>query len=65
MLLSLFNEYGTTYEYICTYIHTDIACVQHVNVGLAQACPNYVAIVNSSRRYDRANIEVISHGRVI
>ena len=42
--LSLFNEYeciyGTTYEYIHTYIHTDTACVQHVNVGLAQARPN-------------------------
>ena len=25
---------------IHTYIHTDTACVQHVNVGLAQARPN-------------------------
>ena len=23
-----------------TYIHTDTTCIQHVNVGLAQACPN-------------------------
>ena len=27
--------------YIQTYIHTDSACVQHVNVGLAQAQANY------------------------
>ena len=26
---------------IHTYIHTDTACVQHVNVGLAQARPKY------------------------
>ena len=32
--LSLFNEYEIT------YIHTDAACVQHINVGLAQARPN-------------------------
>ena len=34
--LSLFNKYeiyGTTYEYIHTYIHTDTARVQHINVG--------------------------------
>ena len=45
--------YGTnTYKqtYIHTHIHTyiqtdkqtDTACVQHVNVGLAQAHPNYL-----------------------
>ena len=34
--------YGMTYEYIQTYMHIDTACVQHVNVGLAQARPNYV-----------------------
>ena len=33
--------YGTTYEYIHTNIHTDSACIQHVNVGLAQAQANY------------------------
>ena len=27
--------------YIQTYIHTDSACVQHINVGLAQAQANY------------------------
>ena len=31
-----------TNTYIHTYIHTDTACVQHVNVGLAQARPNYI-----------------------
>ena len=29
---------------ICTYIQTDTACVQHVNVGLTQARPNYVLV---------------------
>ena len=26
--------------YIHTYIHTDTTCIQHINVGLAQARPN-------------------------
>ena len=26
---------------IQTYIATHTACIQHVNVGLAQVCPNY------------------------
>ena len=43
----LFNKYkciySTTYEYIHTYVHTDTTCVQHVNVGLVQARPNYVS----------------------
>ena len=61
--ISLFKRYeciyGTRYEYILTYIHiyihTDIACVQHVNVGLVQARPNNrmtlacIAIVPSVR----------------
>ena len=33
------------YTYIHTYIHTyrqtDTACVQHINVGLTEACPKY------------------------
>ena len=29
--------------YIHTYVHTDTTCVQHVNVGLVQARPNYVS----------------------
>ena len=44
---------GTTYEYICTYIdtyiHTDTACVPHVNVGLAHA-PICVRISRKSFR---------------
>ena len=61
--ISLFKRYeciyGTRYEYILTYIHIyihrDIACVQHVNVGLVQARPNNrmtlacIAIVPSVR----------------
>ena len=40
--LSLFNKYETkcTNTYVHTYIRTDTTCVQHINVGLAQACPN-------------------------
>ena len=30
-----------THTYIHTYIHTDTVRVQHINVGLAQARPNY------------------------
>ena len=33
--------------YIHTYIHTDTACVQYVNVGLAQAHPNYTHPIDS------------------
>ena len=48
MRLLLFNKceciYGMRYEYIHTYIQTDTVCVQHVNVGLAQACPNYLKL---------------------
>ena len=36
MLFNKYETYGTTYK----NIHTDTACVQHVNVGLAQARPN-------------------------
>ena len=37
-----------TNTYIHTYIHTDTARVQHVNVGLAQARPNNTSTVRES-----------------
>ena len=39
--------------YIHTYIHTDTACIQHVNVGLAQACPNYTCRVEIASAIDK------------
>ena len=41
-ILNKYEIYGTTYEYIYTYVHTDTARVQHVNVGLAQALNNHI-----------------------
>ena len=42
--LLLFNIFLVWHmnTYIQTYIHTDSACIQHVNVGLAQAQANYI-----------------------
>ena len=53
--LLLFNKYeciyGTTYEYIHTYIQTDTACIQHVNVGITQACPNDKSLPMTSQSH--------------
>ena len=36
--------------YIQTYIHTDSACIQHVNVGLAQAQANYDCVAHCKNK---------------
>ena len=45
-----------TNTYTHTYIHTDTACVQHVNVGLAQARPNKIIACIERATMLRANI---------
>ena len=45
-----------TNTYVHTYIHTDTACIQHVNVGLAQARPNYTCWVEIASAIDKRGL---------